>query len=172
MGVRWLLAPLLVVAAVWVSHRRARAARRAFHTLEPSNRELLVKGVLFVVHNGAIEKGQTARGYVRKPAQVLADLLTLEVRLVDEALRRLIEHGYLNGVRGGTAWHLTTHIETTPKGRRFHEEHFGDAGGVLDLSPLGLVVLSGEAPAFPSLREVPDMLVLPRTEDPARPPQP
>ncbi|GAB3248234.1 hypothetical protein [Kineosporia babensis] len=164
------LVAALIAAAGWLAYRPVRGGRRAFHLLPPAERELVVKALLFVVHNGAIEKGQAGRGYVRKPARVLADLLALNVHTVDEALRKLVEHGYLGGVTGRSAWSLTTHIETTPKGRSFHLEHFGASGGVFALEPLGLVILSSESPRFPSLPPTPDILVLPRAEDSAQPP--
>ncbi len=125
--------PLLLASIGWLSYRRVRNARRAYWALAPSERELVVKALLFVVHNGAIEKGQHAPGYARKPALVLADLLDLNRHTVDEGLRRLIEHGYLGGSRGASAWTLTTHIELTAKGHSFYDRHFGRTGGVYDL---------------------------------------
>lgn len=167
--------PLLVVWIAWVNYRRVRNARLAYWTLLPTERELVVKALLFVIHNGAIEKGQSAPGYTRKPALVLSDLLDLNRHTVDEGLRRLIEHGYLGGSRGSSVWTLTTHVELTSKGKSFYEREFGASGGVYDLAPWGGVVLSTPAPEPPS---VPSLIVLPgerdvpRAQDGIRPPTP
>jgi hypothetical protein len=162
--------PLLLASLGWLSYRRVRNARRAYWSLPPTERELVVKALLFVVHNGAIEKGQTAPGYARKPALVLADLLDLNRHTVDEGLRRLIEHGYLGGSRGSSVWTLTTHIELTTKGRSFYERHFGKSGGVYDLAPWGTVILSAPAPEPTSS---PTLIRLPREKDKTtRPPTP
>jgi hypothetical protein len=146
--------PALIAGLSWLSYRRVRNARRAYWSLPPSERELVVKALLFVVHNGAIEKGQSAPGYVRKPALVLADLLDLNRHTVDEGLRRLIQHGYLGGNRGTSVWTLTTHVELTTKGRAFYDRHFGRTGGVYDLAPWGTVILSAPAPEPSSVRNL------------------
>lgn len=159
----WLLVPLLILTLVGLSYYRAHCRRRAFHQLPADRREILFKALLFVIHNGAIEKGQIARGPHRKPANVLGELLTLNAHTVDEGLRRLIERGHLAGVCGSSAWRLTTHIESTPKGCLFHEEHFGSAGGVLDLAAFGLTILSSRAPDFPTPPK--GILILPSSEE-------
>ncbi len=101
---------------------------------------------------------------------MLGDLLGLDVHTVDGALRRLIEHGYLNGLPGSRFGALTTHLETTEKGRRFHERHFGTTGGVFEAAPLGLVVLNGQSPRFRPLPPAPDALSLRHTDNRAEPP--
>lgn len=161
----WL--PLLVAAAAWIHHRRIRAARRRYHLLAPKDREIIVLAVIFAVHNGAIERGQIGRGQIRKPARVLADLLDREVHLVDEALRRLIAHGHLAGVCGGTLWHLATHIEITDFGRDFHTRHLYTPGVSHELAPWGALVHS---PTGTGPGGAPRLVNLPREE--SRPPAP
>jgi len=136
--------PLLLVWIGLLHYRRVRRARRAYWSLPASERELVVKAMLFVVHHGAIEKAQSAPGYARKPALVLADLLDLNRHTVDEGLRRLIEHGFLGGSRGASVWTLTTHIELTPIGRSFCERQFGSGSGY-DLAPWGTLIRKAPA---------------------------
>ena len=149
---------------------RQAVRRRTYTRLAPAERELLARALLLVVHDGAVEKGQCALGHPRAPARVLGDLLGLDVHMVDTALGRLIEHGYLNGLPGSRFGSLITHLETTPKGRRFHERHFGTTGGVFEAAPLGLVVLTGQSSRFASLAPAPDALLLRHTDNWAEPP--
>jgi len=159
--------PLLLVGICWSKHRRITAARARYYRLCAHDRETLVQATLFSVHRGDIEKHQTEHGYVRKPARVLADRLDREVHLVDECLRRLVAHGYLSGVCGGTRWHLATHISTTEAGRSLRAEHA--AGRPEELAPWGALICR---PVAADDQASARLVALPREDSAQRTPAP
>jgi hypothetical protein len=121
------IAPII---AIWLLARwffRILADRAFYYKMPPSERALIIKSMLFLLRHD-----------VRSSSRV-ADILDFPLYTTDEALRRLIKHGYVSGMVPSVISTLQS-VSLTARGNEFYADFYDSAGDVYNVAPWGVVV--------------------------------